>query len=177
MGREEIKQSIVTLSETFKNKPEAAKAVFRAETEWVKNLQCTAKIRDFPPLTLDEPPGIGGEDAGYNPVELILAALGTCQEIVYVAYASVLDIPLDSVKVNVKGYLDLQGLLSLDESVPPGYQEIQFETIIESPADEDTIHKLVKTVETHCPVLDTLTRAIPTKGKVSINGGTPVSVS
>jgi len=125
MGREEIKQSIVKLSKTFKNRPEAAKAVFREQTEWVKNLQCTAKIRNFPPITLNEPTNIGGEDTWLcNPVELILAALSTCQEIVYAAYASVLDIPLDSVKVNVKGYLDLQELLSLDESVSPGYQEI-----------------------------------------------------
>jgi uncharacterized OsmC-like protein len=177
MGQAEIKKSIVELCDTFKKRPEGAKAVFRAQTEWIKNLQCSARIRNFPPFTLDEPPKIGGEDAGCNPVELLLAALGTCQEIVYAAYAAVLDIPLDSVKINVKGYLDLQGLLSLDDTVPPGYKDIQFETIIESPADEETILKLAKIVETHCPVLDTLSRKIPVQGKVSINGGALVPIS
>lgn len=88
----------------------------------------------------------------------------------YSAYASVMGVPLDSVKVNLRGYLDLRGLFGLDSMIPPGYQKIVFETAVESPADTETLMKLVRTVESHCPVLDTLVRAIEISGQVTLNG-------
>lgn len=59
-------------------------------------------------LVVDEPPDLGGSDAGPNPVELVLAALGTCQEITYRAYATTLGIPLERVSVNLTGTIDLK---------------------------------------------------------------------
>lgn len=84
-------------------------------------------MRDFAPIAIDEPPELGEQDSAVNPVELVLVALGTCQEIMYPAYASVMDIALDSVKVNASGYLDLKGLFGLDENVPAGYSRFVFE--------------------------------------------------
>ena len=40
----------------------------------------TVKVRDFT-LTIDEPPSLGGEDAGPNPVEYILAGFMGCYPI------------------------------------------------------------------------------------------------
>ncbi|MDO9465990.1 MAG: OsmC family peroxiredoxin, partial [Thiobacillus sp.] len=51
-----------------------------------------------------------------------------------------------------------------------GYQKVIFETALDSPADIETLKKLVETVESHCPVLDTLVRAIEVSGQVTING-------
>lgn len=170
MSQESLAAALGKTIEAIKQKPEAAKVVFRSQTELVEDVRCTARIRDFTPLTVDEPPELGGSDAGANPVELLLAALGTCQEIMYGAYASVMGVPLKSVKVDVKGYLDLRGLFGMDESIPSGYQSIQYQTSIESDADEETLKQLVATVESHCPVLDTLTRPMEVKGEVSING-------
>ncbi|MBU0857945.1 MAG: OsmC family protein, partial [Gammaproteobacteria bacterium] len=150
--------------------PGAAKVVFRADTQLEEDVRCVARVRDFPPIVIDEPPDLGGADAGANPVELLLVALGACQEIVYSAYAAVLDIPLTSVKVNLRGYLDLRGLFGIDPSIPPGYQKILFETEVHSPADTASLRKLVHTVETHCPVLDTLVRAVEVSGRITVNG-------
>lgn len=170
MSQESLAAALGKTIEAIKQKPEAAKVVFRSQTELVEDVRCTAKIRDFDAMTVDEPPELGGSDAGANPVELLLAALGTCQEIMYGAYASVMGVPLKSVKVDVKGYLDLRGLFGMDESIPSGYQSVQYQTTIESDADEETLKQLVATVESHCPVLDTLTRPMEVKGEVSING-------
>ena len=43
-------------------------------------------------MLVDEPRDIGGSDEAINPVELVLVALGTCQEIMYAAYAAVMGI-------------------------------------------------------------------------------------
>lgn len=67
-------------------------------------------------------------------------------------------------------YLDLRGLFGMDAAIPPGYQKIIFETAVDSPADMETLRKLVETVEKHCPVLDTLVRTIEVSGQVTLNG-------
>jgi hypothetical protein len=81
-------------------------AAFSVDSRQVEGLRSETKIRQFS-LTIDEPPTLGGSDAGPNPVELVLAALATCQEITYRAYATALGIPLESVSVKLDGALDL----------------------------------------------------------------------
>lgn len=50
-----------------------------------------------------------GEDSGPSPVELVLAALGACQEVVYGVHARLLGIPLEPVTVAVEAEIDLRG--------------------------------------------------------------------
>lgn len=150
--------------------PSAAKVVFRAATKLEDDVRCSATVRDFPAMVIDEPPELGGGDAGMNPVELVLVALGTCQEIMFAAYASFMGIKLDECKVEVKGYLDLRGLLSIDPSVPPGYQKIVYETKLSSSSSDAELLQLIEVVEGHCPVLDILARPQAVSGKAIVNG-------
>lgn len=170
MSQENVKNAMMKVIEGIQANPDTAKVFFKAATQWEEDVRCTAQVRDFDTITIDEPPVLGGQDAGVNPVELVLVALGTCQEIMYSAYASVMGIPLDSVKVNLKGNLDLRGLFGLDESVPAGYTDITFETTLESSADNESLLKLVNAAESNCPVLDIVTRQVPVNGSVIING-------
>ena len=91
------------------------------------------------------------------------------------AYASVMGIPLESVKCNLKGNLDLKGLFGLDPNVPAGYTRISYETELKSSASAEQLRQLVQTVEKHCPVLDTLQRPMQVEGKVNANGA-PLSL-
>lgn len=170
MSQEDVKSALLKTIEGLKANPNASKVIFRAETELVENVRCQGKVRNFPPMFTDEPPELAGGDTGMNPVELILVALGTCQEVMYSAYASVMGIPLESVKCNLKGNLDLKGLFGLDPTVPAGYTRISYETELKSSASEDQLRQLVQTVERHCPVLDTLQRPMQVDGKVNANG-------
>lgn len=79
-------------------------------------------------------------------------------------------IELDSVTVDVKGQLDIRGLFGVDPSIPPGFQDISFETRISSRADAATIQELSRVVEARCPTLDTLTRQVPVSGRLFLNG-------
>jgi putative redox protein len=177
MSQETVKAAMLAAIDRINSDSGAAKLVFRADTELVEDVKCTAQIRKFPPMTIDEPPQLGGGDAGPNPVEVVLAALGTCQEVVYSAYASVMGIKLDRVRCNLRGYLDLRGLFGLDPDIPPGFQKITYELTLESSADEESLQKLVRTVEAHCPVLDTIRRPVEVIGSVKINGGAEVARS
>ena len=176
MSQESVKQALMSTIEAIQKNPKCSNAVFRASTDLIEDVRCSARIREFAPMSVDEPAALGGTDVAPNPVELVLAALGTCQEIMYSAYASVMGIELTKVSVDVKGYLDLKGLFGMDESVPAGFRKICYETSLESPADSETLRKLVQVVESHCPVYDTLARAVEVTGSVSINGKTEGAV-
>ena len=163
-----IKASVENLIAAVKKNPKLANSVFRASTYSDQpNFTVRSDIRGFT-VPIDEPRELGGNDTAPNPVELILAALGGCQEIVYRAFAAVLGIEIERIEVHAKGYLDLHGFLGLDTAVSPGFSTVSFTTRIVSPASEEAISQLAALVEQHCPVQDTLVRAIPVSGKIEL---------
>jgi uncharacterized OsmC-like protein len=170
MSQETVKDALQKTIAAIKANPANGKVVFEAATRLKQDVLCAASVRQFAPMMVDEPPELGGTDTAMNPAELLLVALGACQEIVYAAYSAFLGVALDEVKVTLKGDLDARGMFGLDPSVPPGYQRITYETGIRTAADEATIRKLVQVVEGHCPLLDTIKRPIDVVGSVILNG-------
>jgi putative redox protein len=140
--------------------PAQAEATFEAQSRLGHGLNSAVAIRQFS-VGVDEPPGLGGQDTAPNPVEYVLAALGSCQEITYRLYADSLGIPLNNVSVALKGVIDLRGFFNVDDSVRPGYQRIEAEVIIDSPASEQELRRLKEIVDSHCPVLDILRNPTP----------------
>lgn len=164
---EQIKSAIQHLIETVNAKPQVATSVFRATSYSEQDdFAIRSQVRGFTTV-MDEPLELGGSDSGPNPVEMLLAALGSCQEIVYRAYAAVLGLRIERIEVHAKGYLDLRGLLNLAD-VPSGFSNIFFTTLIVSDEPEEKLHELAKLVERHCPVMDTLSRPVDVNGKVEI---------
>lgn len=162
-----LKQLISDTQAAFRAQPEAAKATFNSSSRLTDGFRSEVSIRQHR-LAADEPPALGGGDSGPNPVELVLAALGTCQEITYRAYATAMGIPLDSVSVELAGDIDLRGFFAVDESVRSGYQNIRGTVNIESNASEAELEKLRAAVNAHCPVLDIITNKVPVSLDLSI---------
>jgi uncharacterized OsmC-like protein len=104
-------------------------------------------------------------------VELVLAALGACQEITYRLYAEALGIPLNHVAVKVEGRLDLRGFFAVEDGVRPGFRDIRATVDIDSPASAAEIERLKAEVDRHCPVLDILRNVTPIRLEVSHNAG------
>lgn len=170
MSQQSIKEAVTKTAGLVADDAKNGKVVYKADVQWEGDVMCTARIRNFKPMTIDEPAAFGGGDTAVSPADLILAALGTCQGIMYSALASTMDIPLDEVNVKLKGNLDLRGLLGMGESeqIPPGFQDISYETTIRSPASEEDLKRLIQAVEKQCPILDTLERPIKVSGKAII---------
>src|SRR5258707_6830807 len=131
-----LKEIIVETQASLRADAASAKAVFSVDSRQVENLRSEAKIRQFS-LTVDEPPTLGGSDAGPNPVELVLAGLATCQEITYRAYATALGVPLDSVSVKLEGVLDLRGFFAVDERVRSGFTGVRGTVTLKSSASKE----------------------------------------
>lgn len=163
-----IKAAVENLIGAVKQNPKLATSVFRASSYSDQpGFTVRSDIRGFT-VPIDEPRELGGNDTAPNPVELLLAALGGCQEIVYRAFAAVLGIEIERIEVHAKGYLDLHGFLGLSDEVPAGFSTISFTTRIVSSASLESISKLAALVEKHCPVQDTLVRPIPVSGKIEL---------
>ena len=102
-----------------------------------------------------------GTDTGPNPVEFVLAALATCQEITYRAYATALGIPLESVSVTLEGSLDLRGFFAVKDGVRAGFNDVRGVVNLKSSAPDAELAKLKDVVDAHCPVLDILRAPVP----------------
>ena len=155
-----LKDIIVATQTDLRANAQNGQAAFSVDSRQVEGLRSEAKIRQFS-LTVDEPPSLGGSDAGPNPVELVLAALATCQEITYRAYATALGIPLESVSVKLDGALDLRGFFAVSDDVRPGFTGVEGTVTLKSPASREQLAKLKEVVDAHCPVLDVLRAPVP----------------
>lgn len=151
----------------FKADASTAKASFGSRSALQEGLRSEVTIRQHS-LTVDEPVALGGADSGPNPVELILGALGSCQEITYRAYATALGIPLESVSVTIEGDIDLRGFFAVDDSVRAGYEAIRGTVHLESSASEEQLQLLRNAVNAHCPVLDIIARPVPVELNLEI---------
>jgi|TARA_B110000240_G_C13346266_1_gene387713 putative redox protein len=172
MSQATVKEAINNLATAITDNPKSARLRYKADVVWDGDVHCTSTVRSLPPVPVDEPAAFGGADSAQSPGDLVLTALGTCQGIMYAALASAMDIELTSVKIKLSGNLDLHGLFGMgaDKGIPAGFQDISFESIIESPASDEELKQLVDAVEAQCPILDTLVRPISISGSATING-------
>jgi putative redox protein len=163
----DLKSLIVETQSAFRADPAAAQAVFASHSQLKEGFHSVATLGDHK-VTVDEPASLGGTNKGPNPVELVLAALGTCQEITYRAYATALGIPLDGVRVELTGDLDLRGFFAVDDSVRPGYQGIRGTVHLTSSASRESLEQLRQVVNAHCPVLDIIANPVPVTLDIAI---------
>lgn len=165
-----FKEGIEKLQSAFREDADTAKAVFQSSSRLLEGLKCEAKTREFS-MIIDEPEMLGGTDQGPNPVEVVLCALGACQEITYRLFADKLEIPLTGVDVEVLGNLDLRGFYDVDDNIRPGYLGITANVKIESTASDEDIQRLKDVVNAHCPVLDILSNKTPVETNIEKIGG------
>jgi len=164
-----IAQSFERVAAGFRADPASAKQRFTVYSEQTEGLKSEVEVRDFL-FTVDEPAALGGSDAGPNPIELVLTAIASCQEITYRLYAEKLGIPLTRVSTRVSGTVDLCGLFAVDAGARPGFEGLEIDVELESDASEAEIERLKRTVDSHCPVLDILRNATPVAARTAVLG-------
>jgi uncharacterized OsmC-like protein len=109
----------------------------------------------------------GGNDAGPGPGILERGALGSCLAIGYATWAAYLEIPIDSIEVNIESDYDASGQFGVGND-PPGFKELRYKVLIESQASKEKIRKLIEKADAHSPVLDDFRRPIPIKREINI---------
>lgn len=112
----------------------------------------------------------GGRGAAPDPGVLGRSALGSCLAMAYVSWAAWLDVPLDSLQVEVEGDYDARGQYGVGD-VDPGYRQVRCRVRLASPATDDAIRELSERAQANCPYLDVFRRAQDVRCEVEIDRG------
>jgi uncharacterized OsmC-like protein len=160
--------------EAIKAQPDLAKFEFRLANRWVDGGANRSTIRDFygagreddsresPFVFMNgEPPVLLGNNEGANPVEFLLHALAGCVTTTIVLHAAARGIRIERLATRLRGGINTEGLLGLDDSVTPGYESIRIELDIKADCSDEELDDLLAFAQGHSPVCQTVCRPVP----------------
>ena len=158
----------------IKKQPAIAKFQWRAKNEWIGGGENRSTIRDFygacqedtsrtEPFVFvnGEPPVLLGVNEGANRVEFLLHALAGCVTTTFVLHAAARGIRIEELSSSLEGDMNLHGLLGLDDSVFPGYEQIRIKMDIKADCPDEDLDNLLAFVQEHSPVCQSVCRPVP----------------
>jgi uncharacterized OsmC-like protein len=167
-------QAAVDTIAALKADKSLAKFQFRAQNTWITGGENRSTIRDFYgagqedtsrstafEFTNGEPPVLLGNNEGANPVEFLLHALAGCVTTTFVLHAMARGITILELSTELKGNIDLQGLLGIDDSVSPGYEQINIQMRVKADCSDKELENLLTYAQHHSPVCNTVCRPVP----------------
>ncbi len=113
------------------------------------------RIREHQVIS-DSPPDFAGYNLGPSSPELQLGVLGTCVSHIFLIQAAQLQVPLESLEVEVTGVIDPRAGKPGHEATPIWPHRIAYTVHIDSPASREDIDALFEAVERNCPILNLL---------------------
>ena len=120
-------------------------------------------------LISDEPVAIGGSDNGPGPLEYFIAAVGFCENVTFVRYATLGRLDFDSFQTSVRGHWDRRGQGDFSE-IEPAFKDFIVETRISSKDTVEKIKKVVTIAHKRCPMHSTITKVGKVVDKLFVNG-------
>lgn len=167
---------MTTTVHTLQDNRELAQFEFRARNTWISGGENRSTIKEFYgagaedtsrstgwEFTNGEPPVLLGNNEGANPVEYLLHALAGCVTTTTVLHATARGIRIRSLSTELKGTINLEGLLALNDEVPAGYQDVAIQMQIDADCSEDELDDLLGFAQEHSPVCNTVCRPVPVR--------------
>ena len=164
--QDEIKRKFNRAAKALSLNPSLGRNTNSCTTRITSGLACTTKDGAWE-VRSDAPEALGGNASAPGPGVLGRAALGSCLAIGYVLWASKLDVPINSLEVEIQA--DSDGGSSFGTSdVPPGYLEVRYCVRVDSSASQEEILKVLDVADKHSPYLDVFSRAQTCRRQVEI---------
>jgi len=172
-------EALLGAREALTEMPEAAKFVWRAESEWKSGTHAESRINGFFGLgeeqrhvrefrfDSDHPEIFASEDNGPTPVEYVLVGLAGCLTAGITSVAANRGITLHSVKATLEADMDIYGILGIDGDVRNGFDGITVNYTIDADASEEDIAAVVAQSQKRSAVFDIITN--PTNVTVRVN--------
>jgi uncharacterized OsmC-like protein len=113
-------------------------------------------------LMTDMPSGIGGRGSSPSPGWFMRAATASCVASLIAIRAAATGVDVTEIEVEVDSESDDRGILGLDPAIPAGALSIRIVVAIDAPGQDHAAHEqLAAWAVEHCPVSDTIARAVP----------------
>jgi uncharacterized OsmC-like protein len=162
-----IRDAVDAVRQRVGDDPARAVVKLRAEGRMGEGTRVDMRIGAFE-LGVDEPVSVGGTGTAPNPVQLSLAALGSCQAITYRYWAENLGLRLDAVNVSLEANFDTGAFFGLPGAAGPvSPASVHCAVTLEGPEPPERYKELVAVVDEHCPILDLFTRSVPVERSVT----------
>lgn len=120
----------------------------------------TVKARKFT-MIVDEPPELGGDDLGANPVEYVLAGLVGCVNVMAHVIAAEMGFTISKLQIDASGTLNPDRLFGKPTADRAGYKQIHLKLRVTTEANEQTLQQWLTTLRSRCPVSDNLVHPTP----------------
>lgn len=143
----------------------AGTGAFSTRTTWQDGARARTTARSFV-IETDEPAPLGGTDVAVDPMELLLASLGTCLTIGWVTQAARRGVDFRDLSIEVEGDYDLRGYLAVDDEVRPGFGAIRYTVSVDSDADEQTLEEIRHAAERTSPMFDNILNGAPIEARI-----------
>lgn len=171
-------EALIGARGAFAEAPQAAAFTFRSVCDWIEGTRNRNTINGFfgvgqeharkQTFTIesDHPEVFAAKDTAPTPPEIVLAALASCLTGGVAAVAQHRGIQLHSVRAEVEGDIDVQGILGMDPDVRNGFSAIRVSFDIVADASDEDIRALVAQSQKRSAVFDILTN--PTSVTVDV---------
>ena len=156
------------LKEKYRNEPGSSRITLRAHgSESESPIACSVEVGQKL-LAAQAHQGVGGAGTAACSGDLLLGALAACAQLTCQLVATAMGIPVEHIRVNVDGEMDLAGTLGISKDVPVGFEDIHATFEIDAPeATPEQLAALREKTEQYCVVMQTLIK--PPKIRTSWN--------
>jgi len=164
--------------ERVKTDPAEGMLGFRVTTRWSGQTRSETTIDGYElagqsydrrfKVIADEPLELLGTDTAPNPQELLMTALNACMAVGYVSQAAIHGIELRTLEIETTGQLDLRGYLALDDTIPPGYRQLDYTVRIGGDGSPEQFREIHQAVMKTSPNFFNMSQPICMNGRLEV---------
>ena len=166
--QKEIKAKFDRSVSILSQKPEKGISTLVSTTRVINGLACEATEGNWI-IKADLPSQVGGTETGPTPGVYGRAALGSCLAMGYMLWASKLEVPIDSLEVDIQADSDDGGLFGCSDT-RPGYSEVRYCVRVQSSAPEEDLFRVFDEGDRHSPYLDIFANSVVCNRSIEIVG-------
>jgi len=145
------------LKEKYRSDPNSSRITLKAQGNQADTpIACSVEVGKAI-LDAQAHRGVGGLGTAACSGDLLLGALAACAQLTCQLVATAMGIPIEHIRVDVEGEMDLRGTLGISKDVPVGFQDIHARFDINAPeATPAQLATLREKTEQYCVVMQTL---------------------
>src|ERR1051325_4691309 len=145
------------LKEKYRSEPGSSRIILKASgSETDTPIACAVEVGQKL-IAAQAHSGVGGPGTAACSGDLLLGALAACAQLTCQLVAVAMGIPVEHIRVDVEGEMDLSGTLGISKEVPVGFQDIHARFDIDAPeATAEQLTALKEKTEQYCVVMQTL---------------------
>lgn len=156
MNAEELRAIQAPLKQRYRDQPEAALVLARAEGSLDPNDVAIVVDAWHGKVTAGLHKAGGGSGELACSADMLLEALVGCAGVTLRAVATAMGVTIRGGKVIAEGVWDARGTLGVDRATPVGLTEITVRFDVDCDADRAKLERMIQTTERYCVILQTL---------------------